>query len=342
MSTAEGRLKAIADALVSGQEVGPITVRDFIWWWYAERRSYLTVWKIRSALQRAGLETSPDFESTYLDAEIHFKLAIEEVDIDEDEEGEVETENSFSPEDPTYRISKLKAANQIVFSIKPEASLEEVITLMMERDISQIPVMTNERDVKGIVTWQTIGARLALGQAKGEVREFMEKAQISSNSESIFEIINRVVSHDYILVRGDDNRITGIITASDLSIQFRQLSEAFLILSEIENTLRILIERKFTTEDLKTCRDDVDANRDIRSVADLNFGEFLRLLQNKERWQKFGLAVDRVRFCESLDRIRQIRNDVMHFDPDGIPESDLGRLQDFSKFLRKILSIVLQ
>lgn len=149
-----------------------------------------------------------------------------------------------------------------------------------------------------------------------------------------------MVRYDYMLVRGEDNRITGIITASDLSIQFRQLSEAFLILSEIENTLRILVERKFTTEELGACKDVSDEDRVIQSSADLTFGEFVRLLENPDRWHKFEVGIDRAKFCESLSRVRSIRNDVMHFDPDGIPENDLKKLQDFSKLLRKILQII--
>ncbi len=211
---------------------------------------------------------------------------------------------------------------------------------MMENDLSQIPVMVNERDVKGIVTWQSIGSRLALGAIGFTAKDVMEKVQIVSSYESIFEIIDQVVRYDYVLVRGEDNRITGIITASDLSVQFRQLSEAFLILSEIENMMRILVEAKCSVEDLNSCKDPNDDDRAINSAADLNFGEYARLLENKERWNKFSISIDRKSFCESLNKVRIIRNDVMHFDPDGIPAKDLKKLQDFSKFLKKISSIV--
>lgn len=334
------RIKSIADELKAGREVEPITVRKFIWWWYAERRSHWTVWRIRRELELAGVRTVPDFESTYLDALIEFELESNKDDELSTEVVQIDVDMPFNIEDPTYRISKLRAANQEIISLIPDASLEEVITVMMENDISQIPVMANERDVKGIVTWQSIGTRLALNSPKRDARFFMEKAKISSNSESIFEIIDLVVKYDYTLVRGDDNKISGIITASDLSLQFRQLSEAFLVLSEIENALRILIERKFKPEEMQACLDPSDAGRNIQSAADLNFGEYVRLLENPKRWSQFDLRVDRVKFCDSLNRIRLIRNDVMHFDPDGIPDNDLRKIQDFSMLLRKLIQIL--
>jgi hypothetical protein len=40
-----------------------------------------------------------------------------------------------------------------------------------------------------------------------------------------------------------------------------------------------------------------------------------------------------------LDQVRDIRNDVMHFDPDGIPPDDLERLREFARFLQRLQSI---
>ncbi len=49
--------------------------------------------------------------------------------------------------------------------------------------------------------------------------------------------------------------------------------------------------------------------------------------------------IDRNIFISKLDEIRRIRNDVMHFDPDGVAESDLAMLQDFVRFLQDLISL---
>jgi hypothetical protein len=39
---------------------------------------------------------------------------------------------------------------------------------------------------------------------------------------------------------------------------------------------------------------------------------------------------------EKFENVRRIRNDVMHFDPDGIPEKDLQAIREFARFLQRL------
>ena len=76
---------------------------------------------------------------------------------------------------PTYRIGKLAAANRQTQSVTPDASLSEAVTLMLLHDFSQLPVMQGDRQVKGVISWQSIGSRVALNCKGTVVREFMDK-----------------------------------------------------------------------------------------------------------------------------------------------------------------------
>ena len=163
----------------------------------------------------------------------------------------------------------------------------------------------------------------------------MESPQIIQIEASLFSAIEIIAEHDYVLVRARDRSIRGIVTASDLSHQFRQLAEPFLLIGEIENHVRRLIHGKFTVDELGEARDDED-DRLVEGISDLTFGEYVRLLQDKDRWKKLKLEIDRREFIKGLDGIRQIRNDVMHFDPDGLSDSDMKALRDFAGFLRKL------
>lgn len=343
------QLRAVAAALGNDDEVPAVTAREFLSWFGAQRRGYMVVWRIRNALQNNGLITVPDFESAYIDSKISFALydykkneikrskksPPESVSAQAELSGEADAR-----QDPTYRVSKLAAANQGVTSVKPDATLEQVVTLMMERDFSQVPVMTTEREVKGVITWGAIGTRLALTERQKFARDFMEKAYEVRHSDSMFDVIQTIVDRDHVLVRAEDGRVSGIITASDLSVQFRLLSEPFLLLSEIENLLRLMIDGRFDNAELKGSVDEGAGEREISSVADLTFGEYIRLLENPDRWTKFNVAIDRAAFCKGLDDVRRIRNDVMHFDPDGVPPSDLERLRDYTRFLRRLHLLV--
>lgn len=210
---------------------------------------------------------------------------------------------------------------------------------MLALDYSQLPVWQNERTVKGIVTWTSIGSRLALGQPLKTVRDCMEPANEVSVDSSIFAAINTIVEHQYALVRGSDNRIVGIVTPSDLSLVFQQLSEPFLLLGEIENHVRRLIHGRFSVEDLNASRDPSDTTRQVSNVSDLTFGEYLRLLDNPTNWERLAIRLDRGAFTKELNKIRSIRNDVMHFDPDGIGEDDLTSLRRFVRFLQRLRNL---
>jgi CBS domain-containing protein len=348
-------LAKVADELANGKSPSPVTTREFLSWFDAQRRGYWIVRSIRRDLEKAGLQTVPDFESNFIDAPLDLRRVMpagsgqslstkatkEATNGSAPEQQDVPSPTSeWVRRDPTYRISKLGPANQAVVSVKPDSTLAEVTALLLLRNFSQLPVVTNEREVKGVITWASVGSRLALSKTGTHARDFMESHHEIRNHFSIFDAIPLIVSHQYVLVRGGDNRITGIITASDLSEQFRLLAEPFLLLGEIENFIRSMIADRFSVTDLVDARDPNDGDRQMQSPADLTFGGYLRLLENPERWKKFGLAIDRSSFCRNLDNIRRIRNDVMHFDPDGVPSKELDSLRDFTKFLSQIQNIV--
>jgi predicted transcriptional regulator len=351
MASAISELVTIREDLAAGRPVQSVTVRTFLSWFHAQRRGYWIVRYIKGQLREAGLKTEPDFESTWIDAPISF--LVDEVAQERPTEAVVEVTPPQNPEvrpievgaadvtrwaakDPTYRVSKLQAANQKIVSIDPDGTISQAVTLLMVNGISQLQFMTSEREVKGIITWRSIGSRMILNIPGQSVRDYMEQHHEIRHDTSIFDAIPIIVTNDYVLVRSSDNKISGIITASDLNTQFRNLTEPFLLLSEIENLIRNLIADRFSKPDLEVSRDPDATNRQIESVADLTFGEYIRLLQNQERWNKLGIEVDRKIFCEKLDRVREIRNDVTHFDPDGITSEELETLRDFATFLKRI------
>jgi hypothetical protein len=244
---------------------------------------------------------------------------------------------SLPSADTAYRVSGLAAANKSPLFVKPDAPLTEAVTLMLANRYSQLPVMTTEREVKGVVSWTSVGSRLALGMNGDHVRNFMDSHQEIRADAPLIQAIPIIAEHQYVLVRNMvDHRISGIVTATDLSLQFYQVTEPFLVIGDIENHLRRFIATNFSPGELAACRNPTEGARPVNRAEDLTFGEYLALLANSDRWAKLNVAVDRHAFCVQLDRIRAIRNAVMHFDPDGIAHEDLERLRDFASFLDRL------
>lgn len=346
-------LREVNDRLNSG-EAPTATVRELLQWFGVHRRRYRIVGCIRRVLKDLNLETEPDFEAQYIDGNIRFtrskcividsgtgvSVVVPPVTMVVDDK-KSETSSAYAPTDPSHRLSRLDAAHNKPTCVVPTALLETATTLMLRNDFSQLPVMSGERDVKGMISWKTIGMRLAIGQPVTEVRHCMDNHIELNIEDSIFDAILLIEKHECVLVRNrnDGNTISGLVTAADISNQFKKLAEPFLLLEDIENLLRTIIGSHFTPAELQKAKDPSDLDRQIEDVTDLTFGEYVRLLENPEQWCKLGLKLDRSQIIDELGKVRDIRNDVMHFDPDGIEEKSLSLLRSCAKLLEQVTKL---
>jgi predicted transcriptional regulator len=308
---------------------------------------------IRERLDYLGLTTEPDFNWVYIDAPIVFKQKTPPL-----EEGDRDDGSDLIPEimatlnsrdaniietlaslDPTYRVGRLGIANRPPISISPDGTIKEAVTIMLRNDFSQLPVMTSDREVKGMIGWRSLGSRLSFGQQCEFVRDCMERHGEISVDDSLFHAIAQIKQYDCVLVRDLTKKICGIVTAYDVSVTFHQLAEPFLVLGQIENFIRVLIDGRFSASELASVRASEDTSRVVHSVADLTLGECVRLLENPKNWERLELAIDRATFIKDLDGIREIRNDVMHFDPEGIDDDGMRSLREFAEFLERLQSL---
>lgn len=274
-------------------------------------------------MDERGIATTPNFEQAWIDASVLFTRRLKD-------------DESDSGDDPTFRVGRLDAANKAVVSVNPSDTLQKAVTIMLTNDYSQLPVMTGPRDVKGVVSWKTIGSRLAIKKSCTTVKDFMETAQQISQEESLLGAVDIISKHDYVLVIGSDRTVSGLVTASDFNYQFKALAEPFLLVGEIENGIRRMLRGKFKASELQSTKDADDPSRKVNSPSDLTFGEYIRLLESPENWRKLKIEIDRTEFIKQLQRIRGIRNDVMHFDPDGLDPDDLRFLSEFAQFLKRL------
>ena len=303
-----------------------LTVRELLGKFGFQKRGDGINNHIRNGLEKFNLRTDQDFTTAWLDSQIR-------IELDSDAPGAPRTPHTS---DPTHRVGALEAANRKPASVKPEAPLKEATTKMHMNGYSRLPVLKTERDVSGIVTWESIGTRMSLGCECNFVSQCMEPAEVIPGDTRLFVAIRKVAEHGYVLVRGNDRTVTGIVTATDLSYQFGQLAEPFLFVGEIEGHLRNLIHGKFTLDELQAAAGD---EKPIDGSADLTFGGYCQLLANKDNWERMELDVDRAEFIEHLQSVRRIRNDVMHFNPDGLDGDQRKKIRNVARFFDQLASM---
>lgn len=321
MAKYDDRLTAIATHLKNGVNPPSETLYVFLGWFGVERRGWRHVSWIRSVLAKHGLATQPDFESAYYYGSINFVNAT--------------AQGAGEAADPTVRLFELQAANRTPVSVAPDETLQKAVSQMLAKDYSQLPVITGTRDVKGLFSWKSLGSRLALRLPCTFVRDCMDVARVLPYDASLFDAIKVVAAEDCVVVQALDKTICGIVTATDLNEQFLLLAEPFLLVGEVERGIRNLLHGNFSAEELEQARAPGD-ERPINGISDLTFGEYGRLVQDEGCWRKLGLSVDRAGFCADLDKVRDIRNDVMHFSPDGVEPTDMEMLREFAAYLRRL------
>ena len=300
-----------------------LTVREFLDKFGNARRGYRVVGAVQRKLDKYHLCTSPNFEFEYIDNPISIELV-----------GDVEAKYSDKKSvSLTVRADSLEAAHNKPICVGPNDLLVRATTIMRYEGFSQLPVTTTERDVKGVISWRSIGTAYANGHKPNVVRECMEDAHEIGTNMTLADVTYAILKHDYVLVRQDDKIVSGIVTAADLADQFRQLAHPFLLIAEIEHHLRNFMRGRFTIEELTEA---AKVDKEVKGPDDLTFGDYCHLLGREESWEKLDLHIDRKECIRRLEKVRNIRNDVMHFSPDGIEPGDIDQLEKFAGLLRQL------
>ncbi|MGW4786739.1 restriction system modified-DNA reader domain-containing protein [Streptomyces sp. NPDC004230] len=308
------RLKNARQATDSQKRPVSLSVRDLLSWWGASGRGAVRD-QIEAELANHGLVTSPHFEQVSLDTTIQLVRVPSEsaaaAPAAGDEEGQTR--------DPGPTVGTIDSALDGVTSIKPTADLNEAITLLLLNDFSQLPVMSGPHQLLGALTWKSIAqARhrngdCTLAQAIVEAREVRY-------DHDLIDVLPVIAQHDFVLVRGPKNDIAGIVTASDVALAYGTMASPFLLVGELDQRLRALIINHFSIADVADVCDRAQS-RNLTSFDTLTFGDYVNVLSNPACWEKLGWPLDRAAFTRRLDEVRKIRNDLMHFNPDPLPDT---------------------
>jgi hypothetical protein len=315
-----------------------LSIRELLQRWGHKRRGYWVINRIEEDLEEVGLVTEPAFTQGWIDAPVtllpkRFLPPPESTSGDGTITTPPREEGLAEPGEVTILVGSLRSAGQGVCSVTLDSTLIQAQSLMMQNDYSQLAVMSGARNLQGAITWESI-AQAGIRADTPAIRDCLIPAEIVRFEDDLIHHIPRIVQAGYVFVQGQDRSIGGIVTTADLSEEFARLASPFFLIGEVERRLRRAVDRIFTSQELGDVRNPQDATRDVASAEDLTIGEYVRLLENPDRWAKTGWQVDRRIFMESLNRVRELRNDVMHFSPDPLDEEQLDELRRFIRWLK--------
>jgi CBS domain-containing protein len=316
-------------------------VRELLEYWGEEARNSRATDKVEAVLSNHGLVSSPDFRKVTLDSRVKLEL---ERDVEESEvkvefgSGRVAPPDSGrSDETPELDVGRtvgnLASALGGVVSVSPNSTFEEAITKMLLNDYSQLAVMQGSRSLVGAVTWKSIAqARHANGRAP--FRQAIIQAREVRFDQELVDVLSDLVAHDFLFVRNQANEIAGIVTTADVVLEYGELATPFLLIGELDRLLRRLISQTFQVSEVQAACPP-DGQRSVESFDQMSFGDYQRVLQNPANWQRLGWPLDRRVFDERLSELREVRNDVMHFNPDPVPSDAIAKLRAAIRLMRQ-------
>lgn len=317
-------LKEIVEEIKQKEKSSLITPRFLFNQLGFERRTSNNCSSVDKYLDENSLEVSPHYNDVWIDHNITLKHK--------------DVAKRKIPKDPIIRLKTLQAAARKPTCIQRDSKLDEAITLMRLHNYSQLPVLSGNKKICGYISWTTIGIALTQGVHSDTVRSYINKNVKTLSPETpILSAIKEIYEHDFVIVVDESTELLGIITTTDISSQFLKMEEPFLLLEQIENQIRQLIDGKFLLEKIReTCK---KTSSDIESIEDLTFGDYIYLMESPEQWSALNLkSVNKTIFIKEIHEIREIRNDIMHFEPAGITTTQHEKLKKMSDYLTSLLT----
>jgi hypothetical protein len=154
------------------------------------------------------------------------------------------------------------------------------------------------------------------------VDEFVEQFQFvqpSDNWESILKYLDR---EDGVLV-GHRDRLDGILTPMDVLSYLHRIASPFVMLAEIELSLRRIIIACVSDDELRTCilnslpskysQGDLPA-----SLSEMTFNDYVQIIGDRSNWSHFTKVFgsgdwQRKTTTQRLRQVGELRNEVFHF-----------------------------
>lgn len=309
-----------------------LSVRELLGLWGAKDRGD-HIDQIEADLANHGLTTSPGFRAVTLDTLVALTTPLADgfETPDEPEIGDLQVVENDEGDDLNVRLTVGNLSPLCgVESVRPDGTLEEVITKMALDDFSQLAVLNGPRNLRGAVTWRSI-ALARQGNPDATVADAIDsRVEVVAYDRDLFEILPALQQRDFVFVRDQSKEIKGIVTTADVAHRYGEMATPFFLLGEVDQTLRWILKRTFDLELVRRhCR------RRITAFEDLSIGESLRVLEDEEMWVRLGWPLDRAVFTARLEEIRLVRNKVMHFHSDPVPEDAVNKLRWFLDLLHK-------
>jgi CBS domain-containing protein len=247
-----------------------------------------------------------------------------------------------------HRINRIIPENQQLLTIGPATAVRDAIALLRTHGYSQAPVVAGG-EVLGVFSYRSFALKAALPDwqvvsrqqsAPGdlEVVECLERFEFARVTDEMSSVFNAMDRDNGVLI-GAPDKLQGILTPMDFLRYLYKVASPFVMISEIELTLRELIRRAVTPDELRMLAvvslSNLYTEAEVpKTLRDMTFANYIMLISNGKNWPKFEpiLGGNRARMSAKLKQVADLRNAIFHFKRD-ITLQDHETLSDLRDWL---------
>ena len=184
--------------------------------------------------------------------------------------------------------------------VKPKEPLEAAVAILSQQDVDYVPVGESEDDFTTVISWDEVAIKDVQGMRRPKTlcEQIKNQAVFVDESDSVYDSKNLIQKHGYVIVKNDKGRSFAIVPASDLAQELLALTESFLLLHEIENLIRMIIDTANPSqEEIDACIEERDRNKGL-TVDQMTFSNYCSLLRKGPEF--FGKKLMRIKITKEL------------------------------------------
>ena len=242
----------------------------------------------------------------------------------------------------TYTVADLIKGRPDPVTTQREESVLKALSLMIEHDFSQLPVVGPDFRPLGMVSYEGIlrgirNFRASLNDL--HVRDVMQNSPTFNLEDDFFDLLAQLKLTNAVLILDETYTLTGIVTSYDLTEYFRSRAENLMHIEDIEAAIKEFILLAHTGENglvddgklaeaiSKHTPQEKDSNGVIKKKTfdSLSLGHYINLLTAKTTWDFLApiFKISRDILQKMLDDVRITRNELAHFRSEiSVEQSD--------------------
>jgi CBS domain-containing protein len=220
-------------------------------------------------------------------------------------------------------------------SVQLTDTVETAVALMEKHDFGQLPIVDGQGRPQGMVTHESILramylieepiGKLQLAHARVDV-----DARVYDADSYLFNLFDELKRRSAVLIVDGQRQLEGIITSWDVMEFFRKQTQDFLLVQQVEETLKQFILLRITDENAAQLQAEIDEllpHRRGADFQDLYFREYILLFTHQKVWPLYEpvFRLSHVAMERLLRPLNKVRNRLAHFRGD-LSSDEQGRL----------------